>query len=371
MNLNTKHIVFICFLSSLFLGWGNSGHVIINKNVTLSFPAEMNRFQDWGDFLADHGSDADYRKSSDPNEGPKHYIDIDNYPEFISNGFICQNFDSLVALHGYSFVLDQGTLPWAILAMYDSLVATFQRYDFDQAKFFAADLGHYVGDGHMPLHLTKNYNGQYTGQYGVHSRYESSMMRRYSDQISFNGADVDSIENVSDFVFELIYENYTYVDSVLLADSQANDLSGGTSGDQYYAELWNFTQDFTTDLLFNASHKLAALIYTAWLEAGKPLPETAVEHALSSNKSSFELHQNYPNPFNAATTIKYRLMKQNHVELKIFNSLGKEVVTLADGYQSAGEYDIRWDAANLPSGLYFYQLQTGDRSEFKKFLLIK
>lgn len=371
MKLNAKHIVFIFLLSSFLVGWGNSGHVIINKNVVLSLPDEMNAFQDWGDFLAEHSSDADYRKSSDPNEGPKHYIDIDNYPEFITNGFINQNFDSLVALHGYSFVLDQGTLPWAILAMYDSLVATFQRYDFDKAKYFAADLGHYVGDGHMPLHLTRNYNGQYTNQYGVHSRYESSMMNLYSDQISFSGAGVDSIENVSDFVFEFMYENYTYVDSVLLADSQAMDLAGSTSGDLYYAELWNLSQSFTTDLLFNASHRLTALIYTAWLHAGKPLPETAVEYALSANINSFELHQNYPNPFNATTTIKYRLMKQGYVEFKIFNSLGKEIVTLVEGYQSAGEYDIRWDAANLSSGLYFYQLQTGDWSDLKKILLIK
>lgn len=371
MKFNAKHIVFILVVSSFLVGWGNSGHVIINKNVVLSLPDEMNAFQDWSDFLAEHSSDADYRKSSDPDEGPKHYIDIDNYPEFITNGFINQNFDSLVALHGYSFVLDQGTLPWAILAMYDSLVATFQRYDFDQAKFFAADLGHYVGDGHMPLHLTRNYNGQFTGQYGVHSRYESSMMRIYSDQISFSGAEVDSIENVSDFVFEFMYENYTYVDSVLLADSQATDLAGSTSGDSYYAELWNFTEDFTTDLLFNASHKLAALIYTAWLEAGKPLPGTAVEFASSPNINSFELHQNYPNPFNAATTIKYRLMNPNHVELKIFNSLGREIATLVDGYRLTGAYDVHWDAADLTSGLYFYQLQTGDRSELKKFLLIK
>lgn len=96
----------ITICSTLFLGWGNVGHRIINTKTILSVTPSMSFWGSWSDSLAAHGSDADYRKSSDPDEAPKHYIDIDNYSEFISNGHITQIFDSLVLQHGLTFVMD-------------------------------------------------------------------------------------------------------------------------------------------------------------------------------------------------------------------------------------------------------------------------
>ena len=171
----------------IFLGWGYVGHHIINYNTILSALPQMVFFDTWADSLAAHASDADYRKSWDPDEAPKHYIDIDNYPEFIANGTMPQNFDSLVAIHGYSFVIDQGILPWAIINTADSLEAAFEINDMHKAMLTAADLGHYIADSHMPLHITKNYNGQYTGQYGVHSRYESDLIETFQSQIVYDG----------------------------------------------------------------------------------------------------------------------------------------------------------------------------------------
>ena len=86
----------ILFLAILFLGWGYVGHRIINYNTILSALPEMEFFETWADSLQAHASDADYRKSWDPTEAPKHYIDIDNYPEFIATGTIPQSFDSTV-----------------------------------------------------------------------------------------------------------------------------------------------------------------------------------------------------------------------------------------------------------------------------------
>jgi len=154
-------IILIC--STFFIGWGWIGHSIINFNTVLSASSEMEFFDDWPDLLAAHASDADHRKQYDPDEGPRHYIDIDNYPEFIDSGMINQNYDSLVAIHGSNFVESQGTLPWAILKTFDSLQAAFENYRWNDAMLHASDLGHYIGDSHMPLHLTRNYNGQYTG----------------------------------------------------------------------------------------------------------------------------------------------------------------------------------------------------------------
>ena len=111
----------------LFCGWGSVGHKIINRYATLSFPTELNFLLSWADSLANHGSDADNRKSCRcQKEDVKHYIDIDNYPDFKSDGRITHNFDSLVMKYGYSYVMDQGILPWAILQIVDPLTASFR-----------------------------------------------------------------------------------------------------------------------------------------------------------------------------------------------------------------------------------------------------
>jgi len=84
-----------------------------------------------------------------------------------------------------------------------------------------------------------------------------------------------------------------------------------------------------------------------------------------------ELQQNYPNPFNPSTVIDYSLPGSSHVILKIYDVLGREVRTLVDVKQNAGSHNIIFQAADLPSGVYFYRLQAGAYSETKKLLLLK
>ncbi len=86
---------------------------------------------------------------------------------------------------------------------------------------------------------------------------------------------------------------------------------------------------------------------------------------------SFALEQNYPNPFNPSTTISYTIPKSGRVTLKVYSVLGSEVAVLHDGYQSAGTHSVQFNAADLPSGVYFYRLEAGDQSSTKKLLLLK
>lgn len=86
---------------------------------------------------------------------------------------------------------------------------------------------------------------------------------------------------------------------------------------------------------------------------------------------SFRLSNNFPNPFNPSTTISYELTNAGYVSLKIFNLLGEEVATLVDGEEYRGRYGVRWDAGNLPGGVYFYRLQSGHYSETKKLILVR
>jgi photosystem II stability/assembly factor-like uncharacterized protein len=91
----------------------------------------------------------------------------------------------------------------------------------------------------------------------------------------------------------------------------------------------------------------------------------------SSQILDFKLYQNYPNPFNPSTTINYELRNTNYVTLKVYDLQGKEVQTLVNKKQSAGNYSVEFNGSNLSSGIYFYTLQTGNFKETKRMMLIK
>lgn len=378
----------IIAFSFLSLGWGYVGHRIINGNSVLSFSKGIEFISSWSGYLSDHASDADRRKSQHPEESPKHYIDIDAYPEFLVNGEINQNYDSLISRYGKIFVEDQGSLPWAILDAVDSLQSAFEIHDWENAKLIASDLGHYVGDAHMPLHLTKNYNGQYSGTYGVHSRYESTMIEKYSGQIKYDGDSLLYINDRSDYIFNFIYANYIYVDSVNRADEYALSIAGSYN-EVYYTELWNITGKFTVNLFEDASNVLANLIYTAWIDSGSPVITDLKDNVQPPGK--FFLKQNYPNPFNPTTTIEYTIPStvmstldsrsnnfsadqidvRNKVQLAIYDILGREITLLVNEQQSSGTYKVVFKGSNLSSGVYLYALKVGNYIETKKLLLLE
>ncbi len=96
-----------------------------------------------------------------------------------------------------------------------------------------------------------------------------------------------------------------------------------------------------------------------------------VNDHVTNTLKKFELYQNYPNPFNPSTNISYNINKPGNVNLKVYNVLGVEVSTLVNEYQTAGEHIIKFNADNLPSGIYFYKLEAGSFSQIKKMTLLK
>lgn len=98
---------------------------------------------------------------------------------------------------------------------------------------------------------------------------------------------------------------------------------------------------------------------------------TGITQTSNNIPDKFSLSQNYPNPFNPETNIKFGLPKQSHVSLIVYNQLGQSVAELVNSELAAGEYQYNFDAARLPSGIYYYKLQSGDFSETKKMILVK
>lgn len=102
-----------------------------------------------------------------------------------------------------------------------------------------------------------------------------------------------------------------------------------------------------------------------------PVTPVSVEKEEGDLLQKFELNQNYPNPFNPGTKIKYSVPQVSDVVIKVYDSLGNEVVTLVDEEKPAGNYEIRFDGKNLTSGIYFYKLTAGNVVDTKKMILIK
>lgn len=98
---------------------------------------------------------------------------------------------------------------------------------------------------------------------------------------------------------------------------------------------------------------------------------TSLDDHFENAPIDFQLSQNYPNPFNPTTTINYNLSKKALVELSVFNMLGQKLVTLVSGEQSAGNYDINWDAQSYASGIYIYKLKADHFEQSRKMILLR
>jgi hypothetical protein len=133
----------------------------------------------------------------------------------------------------------------------------------------------------------------------------------------------------------------------------------------FYAKIFNQSP---SGLSYNAGLPVSSALFyqnCAWQTVG-------VNNINSNSPERFELFQNYPNPFNPKTNIKYKIANNNFISLKVFDLLGKEILTLVNENQSPGIYEISFNGGNLPSGVYFYRLSVGGNKIYtKKMLLLK
>jgi len=129
---------------------------------------------------------------------------------------------------------------------------------------------------------------------------------------------------------------------------------------------------FRVEPWYNAGSASTSKYIVMWLVYiyGTTMPATGVEDAQALPKN-FSLEQNYPNPFNPTTKINFEMPKSSFVTLNVYNLLGQKVATLANQVMQAGSHSVDFNAANLPSGIYFYQLKTDNFSSIKKMTLLK
>lgn len=253
------------------LAWGSRTHEIINRRAVDFLPDDARAaWESLAVPLGTHASDADHRKGVVAGERPRHFIDIDAYDEHPFDD-VPRDLDELVAREGREAVDQFGIVPWAVDECYRMLVLALSRGDWSAAGAWAADLGHYVADSHQPLHCTVNYDGQTTGNRGIHLRFEVHMMDRHFDESTIGPVEglPGAPEGVIERCFDWIAEAYPDL-SVILAGDDAARTVDSDYGEAYHAALWQETRHVAQRQVTRSVRDLAALYDAAWREAGSP-----------------------------------------------------------------------------------------------------
>jgi len=369
-------LAFLVLLPAGAFGWGGDVHRIINQGAVDNLPAAFQEFGQWSANLVDLSTAADERKSSTPGESIRHYIDIDSYPTFFTGTFP-HDYDAAVAMYGRYTVDNNGVLPWAIEDTYQSLVSAFAAHDWTTAVAKAADLGHYVGDLHNPLHDTENYDGQLTNQDGIHSRYESNMTGRHLAELVPAPGTVFYYADPLERAFEWIDGQYPGVAEILAADLAAKQASGGsTRSTAYYDALWQAMGPHTQAWIRDASLRVAGLWYSAWIDAGSPSLPGTVGIDPPVPVARFRLSPASPNPFLGSTTIGFEVPDGTPARMAVYSADGRLIRTLVDGAGASGGRAVTWNGADewgvpAPAGLYYIRLTAGGRTATGKALRLR
>lgn len=260
--------------------WGFEAHkFIVDRMVELLPPELKPLFEKRRAFIMERSVDPDmWRTVGWDQEPPNHFLDID-YAAYGPYPFeaLPRDYDAAVQKFGRDVVHAQGLLPWRTAEFYGSLQREFASlkrqpaptYAVDNIVLFAAVLAHYVSDGHVPLHSVVNYNGQVTGQDGLHSRWETELFERNRAALTIAPAPAKGVANPRDFMFDVILTSYRATPNVLESDLKAA-VGREFYDDAYFEAFAKGTLPTLERRLNDSITAVASMIIGAWEQAGKP-----------------------------------------------------------------------------------------------------
>lgn len=280
-------------LAALLLGinyksycWGFFAHRKINNYAVFLLPPQMLvLYKPNIDFITVHSVDPDMRRNVIAEEGARHYIDIDNYGTY-PYVELPRKWSEAVAKYGEDTLMKNGIVPWHIQTVLHRLTEAFKTKNFTAILKNSADIGHYIGDSHVPLHTSSNHNGQLTNQRGIHGFWESRVPELLADkEFDFFIGKAEYIKNPGEYIWSRVLESAKASDSVLLFEKE---LTKAFPPDKKYAfETRNniLVRQYSSAFTIAYNKKLDGMIerrmrlsifsiasfwYTAWVNAGQP-----------------------------------------------------------------------------------------------------
>jgi hypothetical protein len=298
-------LIIACSIATNCFCWGFYAHRKINYFAVFLLPPEMMvLYKPNIDFLTEHAVDPDKRRYAIPEEGPRHYIDIDHYGAYPYQS-LPRKWEDAVAKFSTDSLMEYGIVPWHVQVMLQRLTNAFREKNFSKIMKNSAEIGHYIADAHVPLHANSNHNGQYTNQKGIHGFWESRVPELLAEkQFDFFIGKASYIKNPGEFIWARVLESAKASDSVLLFE---RELTKEFSPDQKFSfEQRNnvVIRQYSSAFTIAYNKKLDGMIerrmrqsiaavasfwYTAWVNAGQPdLKNLVKQHFTEKELKEFE-----------------------------------------------------------------------------------
>jgi hypothetical protein len=279
--------------------WGFYAHYRINRLAVFTLPKAMCGFYKANiGFITEHAISADKRRYVDSTEAPRHFLNADHYGKKPFN-VIPQNWDDAVLKYSADTLNKYGTVPWTIQYNYYRLVKAFKDHDTLAILNTSANLGHYIADAHVPLHLTQNYNGQLTNQTGIHALWESRLPELFSDHYNYYIGKARYIEDPLAEAFRICRVSFKEVDSVLRFERILNKSFPASKkyaieqhGKRYitdysvaYAKAYHkMLSGMVERRMRSAILSVGSYWYSAWVDAGQPDLDKLIKQPLSDTE---------------------------------------------------------------------------------------
>jgi hypothetical protein len=281
-------MIYFSFLSAVFAPkraeWGFYAHQQINRTAVFTLPPEMISFyKQHIAYLTEKAVNPDMRRYVNPDEAARHYIDLDVYGDSALYK-LPRYWSQAVEMYTEDTLKKYGIVPWHIEKIKFYLIRAFQNHDTRQVLRLSADLGHYIGDAHVPLHTTENYNGQLTGQYGIHGFWESRLPELFFDDYDLFTGRAEYLENTQLAIWGAVASAHIALDSVLQMEKQL-DRDWTHPKFSYEERNGRTVRVFSLDYSRAYHDRLGGMVerqmkrairltgsiwYTCWVEAGQP-----------------------------------------------------------------------------------------------------
>ena len=256
---------------SSVLAWTGVQHVQISRAAARNVPDEMAAFRNFSRPMAFPSIFPDLWRLSDPAEGARHFFEPDRLPDGFDLPSISSNRIEAFAAQIEPLPSEIGIAPWTVLDLMADMTESMRTNDWMWAARCGSALSHYLADLHMPLHCTRNYNGQESGQLGVHSRIESDMTKAFFRPETIAAPPAVYLDDPFKAMMGWAAESSAAAPRMLHADLAAKRAAGGQiDTETYYLKLWELTEDIVVERISSAAGNLSSIWYTAWVNAGKP-----------------------------------------------------------------------------------------------------
>ncbi|MBS1820288.1 MAG: hypothetical protein JSU08_20340 [Acidobacteria bacterium] len=272
----------VLMVPSQALAWGAQAHQLIMRRAIDLLPAELKPFYEhYREELVLRSNDPDLWRNVPWDDDSNHFLNF-GIPEFGKAPFeaLPRERGAALAKFGEANLTRWGTLPWRVEELAGSLRRAFEGvgrrslYSVSDVVLFSATTAHYLMDATQPFHATDNYDGQKTGNFGIHSRFERDLVEKFGSRLRLSPAAPTAMRNPRDTAFDTTINSYALVDQILAADTAAIG-KRDTYDDEYFERFFTSVQPIVERQLNEAITLTASLIVGAWEQAGRPTLYTA------------------------------------------------------------------------------------------------